>query len=75
MTDTALLQCPFDKLAMDVQFVKQAEGMGLYNLEDVLKINLEKLKQHQAFTYTWYADMLNLLKDHDLIRQFQENQL
>jgi hypothetical protein len=75
MTVSLPQKCSFEQLGMNVQFVKQAEKMGMYNLEDILKIDLEKLKQHQAFTFTWYADMLTLLKDHDLIRQFQENQL
>lgn len=75
MTATTPQKCSFEKLGMDIQFVKQAEKLGIYNLDDILKANLEQLKQHQAFTFTWYAQMLNLLKDHDLIRQFQENQL
>lgn len=75
MVEEANLLTPFSKLGMDSRFIQQAEKMSLCNLEDLLKVNLHKLKQHKEFTFSWYADMLNLLKEHNLLRQFQENQL
>ncbi|MEB0261965.1 MULTISPECIES: hypothetical protein [unclassified Mucilaginibacter] len=60
---------------MNKQFIQQAEQLCIFNLNDIMKSKLANLKQDKHFTYTWYVDMLNLLKDQDLLRQFQENQL
>ncbi|NHA03305.1 hypothetical protein G7092_05850 [Mucilaginibacter sp. HC2] len=75
MVEEANLLISFSKLGMNSLFIKQAEKLGLYNLEDVMKVNLAKLKQHRDFSFTWYAQMLNLLKEQDLLRRFQENNL
>ncbi|MBB6107747.1 hypothetical protein HDF23_000477 [Mucilaginibacter lappiensis] len=60
---------------MNSLFIKQAEKLQLFNLEDVMKVNLAKLKLHHEFSFTWYTQLLNLLKEQGLLRQFQENNL
>jgi hypothetical protein len=73
-TDTTL-RLTFSGLGMDNQFIRQAELLGFHCLGDILNADLERLKQQKEFTYTWYADMLNLLKQYDLLSDFQEKQL
>lgn len=75
MVEEANLLISFTKLGMNSQFIKQAERLRIYNLNDIMSVKLSTLKQDKYFTYTWYADMLNLLKDQNLLRQFQEGQL
>ncbi|HEX7846605.1 MAG TPA: hypothetical protein VF476_12460 [Chitinophagaceae bacterium] len=75
MVDVSKLTITFDELGMDASFVKQAKLLGLRTIADALSVNADKLKTKNAFTYMWYADLLNLLKDHDLLRDFQRNQL
>ena len=75
MVEASKLNCSFSTLGVENQFIQQAERLGLHNLGDVMKVNLEKLKKHKEFTFMWYADMLDLLKEQGLLRQFQENQL
>lgn len=75
MVEEANLLISFTKLGMNKQFIQQAERMRIFNLNDIMKSNLVTMKQDKYFTFTWYADMLNLLKEQDLLRQFQERQL
>jgi hypothetical protein len=75
MVEEANLMCSFSRLGMDRSFIQQAERLGLFNLNDVMNAKVSKLKQHKEFSFTWYAIMLNLLKEQDLLRRFQENQL
>jgi hypothetical protein len=75
MTETTMLTCSFSKLGMDSKFIQQAERLGLFNLQDVLKARAVTLKNHRDFTFSWYAEMLALLQTHDLLSEFQENQL
>ncbi|MGF7036903.1 hypothetical protein M2273_000137 [Mucilaginibacter lappiensis] len=75
MVEEANLLISFTKLGMNTQFIQQAERLRIFNLNDIMKVNLAKLKQDKHFSYTWYADMLNLLKEQNLLRQFQEGQL
>ncbi|RAV59477.1 hypothetical protein DIU36_06510 [Mucilaginibacter rubeus] len=75
MVEVSKLNCSFSTLGVGNQFIQQAERLGLFNLGDVMKVNLSRLKQHKEFSFTWYADMLDLLKEQGLLRQFQENQL
>jgi hypothetical protein len=75
MVEEANLMISFAKLGMSKKFIAQAELLDLFNLNDVMQVKLARLKQHKDFTYLWYTEMLNLLKEQDLIRQFQENQL
>jgi hypothetical protein len=73
MVEISKLNCSFSTFGVGNQFVQQAERLGLFNLEDVMRVNLAKLKKHEEFSFTWYADMLDLLKEQGLLRQFQEN--
>lgn len=75
MVEEANLMCTFSRLGLDRPFIQQAERMGLFNLNDIMNVKVSKLKQHEDFSFTWYASMLNLLKEQDLLRRFQENQL
>lgn len=75
MVEEANLMCSFSRLGADKLFIQQAACLGLYNLNDIMNVKLSKLKKHKDFTFTWYASMLNLLKEQDLLRRFQENQL
>jgi hypothetical protein len=75
MVEVTKLNCSFSTLGAGNQFIRQAERLGLFNLGDVMKVNLVKLKKHKEFSFTWYADMLDLLQEQDLLRQFQEKHL
>ena len=75
MEEVSKLNCSFSTLGVGNQFIQQAERLGLHNLGDVMQVNLAKLKKHKDFTFMWYADMLDLLHEQGLLRQFQENQL
>lgn len=75
MVEEANLMITFSRLGMDKLFIQRAERLGLFTLNDVMNVKLSKLKQHKDFSFTWYASMLNLLKEQDLLRRFQENQL
>lgn len=69
------LNYPFSMLGMGKKFIREAESLGLHKLGDLLEVNLIHLKKHKNFNFLWYADMLDLLKDQGLLRQFQEKQL
>ncbi|CAN5456845.1 hypothetical protein BH09BAC6_BH09BAC6_18340 [soil metagenome] len=75
MVEVSKLNCSFSTLGVGTQFVQQAERLGLFNLGDLMEVNLMKLKKHREFSFTWYADMLDLLNEQGLLRQFQEKQL
>jgi hypothetical protein len=75
MVEVSKLNCSFSTLGVGNQFIQQAERLGLNSLGDMMHVNLAKLKKHKDFTFMWYADMLDLLKEQGLLRQFQENQL
>lgn len=72
MVEEANMMISFAKLGMDKSFIVQAEKLGLYNLGDLMKVNVNHLKKHKDFSFLWYAEMLSLLKEHDLIHQFQQ---
>lgn len=63
------------ELNMDVPFVDQSRRLGLVTLGDVLDSRLETLSKKKDFTYTWFADLLDLLKEHGLLSEFQRRQL
>lgn len=60
---------------MDTLFVEQSRRLGLVTLGDVLDSRLETLSKKKDFTYTWYADLLALLKEQGLLDEFQQRQL
>ncbi|WP_183573818.1 hypothetical protein HDF18_08410 [Mucilaginibacter sp. X5P1] len=74
MVEITNLKSSFKKLGMGAQFIQQAERLGVHTLGDIMKANLPALKQNKEFTYSWYIDVLNLLKKHNLLRKFQERQ-
>lgn len=75
MAENAKLKFSFLKLGMAREFAEQASKLGLTNLGDLMSVNLAKLKAHRDFTYTWYADMLGMLKVEGLLHEFQKRTL
>lgn len=75
MQDQAKLKFSFLKLGMGCEFVERAEKLGLSNLGDLMAVNLAQLKAHREFTYSWYAEMLTMLKGHGLLHEFQKRTL
>lgn len=75
MIGISKLNSTFSELGMDPTFIQQAHRLGLQTIGDLMTINLDSLKKHPEFTYTWYADMLDLLKEQKLLKKFQGNQL
>ncbi|KAA8476867.1 hypothetical protein BDE36_1279 [Arcticibacter tournemirensis] len=63
------------ELNLDALFVEQPRRLGLATIGDVLDSRLETLSKQKDFTYTWYADLLDLLKEHGLLGEFQQRQL
>jgi len=75
MIKSSKLSSSFTNLGMGSDFVERAEKLGLYKLSDLMHIKLAALKSHSEFTYLWYAEMLNLLKNNDLLSEFQKRTL
>ncbi|UOE52567.1 hypothetical protein MTO98_15935 [Mucilaginibacter sp. SMC90] len=75
MTEDKKLKFSFFKLGMASEFVERAEKLGLSDLNDLMTVNLAKLKSHRDFTYSWYAEMLNMLKGQGLLKEFQKRTL
>ena len=75
MVETTKLNSTFAELGMDAAFIEQAGRLGLQTIADMMAVNLNSLKKHSAFSYLWYINMLDLLKKHQLLRKFQDNQL
>ncbi|MDR6943691.1 hypothetical protein [Mucilaginibacter pocheonensis] len=75
MLENAKLKFTFLKLGMAGEFTERAEKLGLFNLGDLMSVNLAKLKAHRDFNYTWYAEMLAMLKNHGLLNEFQKRTL
>lgn len=69
------INIPLAELNLDMLFVEQARRLGLATLGDILDSKLEALSKKKDFTYTWYADLLELLKGHGLLDEFQKRQL
>jgi hypothetical protein len=71
----ASINIPLAELNMDALFVEISRRLGLITLGDVLNARLETLSKKSEFNYTWYADLLDLLKEHGLLDEFQQRQL
>lgn len=69
------INIPLAELNIDSLFVEQCRRLGLATLNDILDSSLESLSKKKDFTYTWYADLLALLKTHGLLDEFQQRQL
>jgi len=63
------------ELTLNKLFVEQSQLLGLVTLSDVLESRIETLSKKKDFSYTWYADLLALLKEHGLLSEFQKRQL
>lgn len=63
---------PISELPVTLDFIRQAKTLGLETLSDILEANLPELKRKKEFSYLWYADLLNLLKELNLLDQFQK---
>ncbi|MFD2964358.1 MULTISPECIES: hypothetical protein [Olivibacter] len=72
MTSTNI---PLTELNLDALFVEQSRRLGLVTLADVINSKIETLSKKKDFTYTWYADLLTLLKEQGLLSEFQQRQL
>jgi hypothetical protein len=66
---------PLTELNLDTLFVEQSHRLGLTTLSNILDSRLETLSRKKDFTHIWYADMLDLLKEHGLLDEFQQRQL
>lgn len=75
MVEMSKLNSSFLTLGMGMKFVQQAEKLGLVKLGDLMEVKLSSLKGHKEFSFLWYSDMLDLLKEQGLLRQFQEKQI
>lgn len=62
-------------LVEDTKFIDQSKRLGILDLNDMMNVSLDKLRQHQEFTLSWYADILDLLQQHGLLRKFQEKNI
>ena len=60
---------------LDVHFVTQSRRLGLITLGELMDSKMETLWVKKDFTYTWYADVLALLKEKGLLEEFQKRQL
>ncbi|MCY1519361.1 hypothetical protein D9M68_541110 [compost metagenome] len=69
------INIPLAELNLDALFVEQSRRLGLATLGDILDSKLESLSKKKDFTYTWYADVLDLLKEYGLLDEFQQRQL
>jgi len=57
---------------VSAEFIAQAEKLDLYTLHDVLHMDLRRMQAQEDFDYVWYAELLQILKDEDLLREFQD---
>jgi hypothetical protein len=60
------------ELPVTPDFIRRAKMLGLETLSDILDADFPLLKRKRDFSYLWYADLLNLLKELDLLDQFQD---
>lgn len=71
----ASINIPLAELNIDAHFVERSCRLGLVSLRDVLNSRLETLSKKKDFTYSWYAQLLDVLKEHGLLDEFQQRQL
>lgn len=63
------------KLKTDADFLMRAKRMGLETLADIMETKLLILRKKKDFSYIWYASLLELLKEHGLLEEFERRQL
>lgn len=64
----------FLSLGMGNNFIQRAEKLGLFKLGDLMEVKVTNLKRNKEFSFLWYSEMLDLLKEHGLLRKFQQGQ-
>lgn len=62
-------------LNIDANFIKQAKGMGLETLGDIMDIKLPDLRKKKGFNYIWYSALLEILERLGLLEEFERRQL
>lgn len=69
------LDISLSALNIDSDFIKQAKGMGLETLGDIMAIKLPDLRKKKGFNYIWYSTMLVILENEGLLEEFERRQL
>ncbi|WP_286897396.1 MULTISPECIES: hypothetical protein [Sphingobacterium] len=62
-------------LVIDREFLDRSYNLGIITVEDIMKINLPKLRKKEYFTYLWYFNLLALLEANGLLDEFEEKHL
>lgn len=62
-------------LVIDREFFDRSYNLGIITVEDIMKINLPKLRKKENFTYLWYLNLLALLEANGLLDEFEEKHL
>ena len=60
-----------DEILIDPNFKAVAKNLGIFTLKDLMEIDIRDLKAKSGFTYSWYADLLEILKKENLMDEFQ----
>lgn len=62
-------------LVIDREFLDRSYTLGIITVEDIMKVNLPKLRKKENFTYLWYFNLLALLEVNGLLDEFERKQL
>lgn len=62
-------------LVIDREFLDRSYNLGIITVEDIMKVNLSRLRKKENFTYLWYATLLALLEANGLLDEFENKQL
>ena len=66
MQTSSLLQLPLNDLKLSVSFKQMAAVHGFRNLQDILNWPVNVLILHHQFTYHYYQELRNLLKENSM---------
>lgn len=69
------LNTPLSKFNTEQDFLRRSHQLSIHTLNDIMQADLENLKQHKDFSYTWYADILTILKSQNLLNEFQKKNI
>jgi hypothetical protein len=69
------LKRPLSEFDLPIVFIEQARRIGIHTLQDMMDITLNQLQQHKEYDAVWYGEMLSLLKEYNLLRQYQDKNL
>lgn len=53
------------------EYKDQSERIGIKSLKDFLHADIPQLRQHPEFTMLWYTELLKVLKEENLLDEFQ----